>query len=253
MSILGEQLSAPATDHDVEQVLLGLADGSYVLSTPDGALAECGVGVVALLGASAEQLAGRPVTDVLAAATDPAQRAAFERLLHGERDDTRQAFATTTAGGAPRSLRFVVVSVPLELGWEFTSLLGELRSRDADTWHPEALRLRHERALEAVERVCVTGAQPEPGARLAGILIVVRDAAAPPLTREDVGQRMAAQRIAVRDAKEVSAAPPPASATLRRPTDRGSRISSSARTCCASASGRPSRRPPRRTPSASGC
>ena len=115
MSILGEQLSAPApTDHDVEQVLLGLADGSYVLSTPDGALAECGVGVVALLGASAEQLAGRPVTDVLAAATDPAQRAAFERLLHGERDDTRQAFATTTAGGAPRSLRFVVVSVPLE-------------------------------------------------------------------------------------------------------------------------------------------
>lgn len=203
MSILGEQLSAPApTDHDVEQVLLGLADGSYVLSTPDGAVAECGVGVVALLGASAEQLAGRPVTDVLAAATDPAQRAAFERLLHGERDDTRQAFATTTAGGAPRSLRFVVVSVPLELGWEFTSLLGELRSRDADTWHPEALRLRHERALEAVERVCVTGAQPEPGARLAGILIVVRDAAAPPLTREDVGQRMAAQRIAVRDAKE---------------------------------------------------
>ena len=119
MSILGERLSAPApTDHDVEQVLLGLADGSYVLSTPDGALAECGVGVVALLGASAEQLAGRPVTDVLAAATDPAQRAAFERLLHGERDDTRQAFATTTAGGAPRSLRFVVVSVPLELGWE---------------------------------------------------------------------------------------------------------------------------------------
>src|SRR5436190_21745252 len=55
MNLPGGQLAAPAAavDQELEQVLLGLADGSYVLSTPDGAIAECGVGVIGLLGAPA--------------------------------------------------------------------------------------------------------------------------------------------------------------------------------------------------------
>ncbi|HTN25399.1 MAG TPA: hypothetical protein VL120_15525, partial [Solirubrobacteraceae bacterium] len=200
MSHLGQQLSAPAEPaHEIEQVLLGLADGSYVLSTPDGAVAECGAGVVALLRAPAEALAGRRTADVLVAGADAESRAAFEALLHGDGDTTR-SFAATTVAGMQRSLQFVVVAVPLALGWEFTSLLGELSSRDAGTWHPEALRLRHGRALEAIEGVCIGGSQPDPGARLAGLLIIVRDVDAPPLTREDVGRRMAEHREAARAA-----------------------------------------------------
>jgi PAS domain S-box-containing protein len=166
----GQQRSA-----DVEQVLLGLADGSYVLSTPEGVVAECGAGAVALLGASAEH--------VLLA----------DRTRAGSR-----VVRTLTVAGAQRSLRLVVVAVPLALGWEFTSLLGELGSRDAGSWDTEALRVRHGRALEAIERVCDGGDQPDPGARLAGILVVVRDADAPLLTREDVDRRMAEHRAAAR-------------------------------------------------------
>ena len=200
MSFMRQQVSVPAEPaHEIEQVLLGLADGSYVLSTPDGAVAECGAGVVALLRAPAEALAGRRTADVLVAGADAESRAAFESLLHGDGDPPR-TFRTTTVAGAQRSLQFVVVAVPLALGWEFTSLLGELGSRDAGTWHPEALRMRHGRALEAIEGVCAGGGQPEPGSRLAGILIVVRDVDAPPLTREDVGRRMAEHREAARAA-----------------------------------------------------
>jgi PAS domain S-box-containing protein len=188
----------------IEQVLLGLADGSYVLSTPDGAVAECGTGVVTLLGIPAETLAGGRTADALVPGADAELRATFEQLLHGERPTGATVFRTTTASGAQRALQFVVIAVPLALGWEFTSLLGELGSRDAGTWHSEALRLRHGRALEAIEGVCDSGAQPEPGARLAGILIVVRDADAPALTREDVGRRMAEQRAALREAAEVA-------------------------------------------------
>lgn len=200
MSHQGQQLPAHVDGaHDIEQVLLGLADGSYVLSTPDGAVAECGVGVVGLLGEFAEALAGRRTADALLPGADADTRAAFDALLHGEGDGAR-VFRTATAAGVQRALQFVVVAVPLALGWEFTSLLSELGSRDAGTWHPEALRLRHGRALEAIEGVCASGAQPEPGARLAGILIVVRDADAPRLTREDVGRRMAEHRDAARAA-----------------------------------------------------
>ncbi len=47
MTFQGDELAAPAaTDEELEQVLLALADGSYMLSTPDGAVAEGGVGVV---------------------------------------------------------------------------------------------------------------------------------------------------------------------------------------------------------------
>jgi PAS domain S-box-containing protein len=200
MSHIGQELAAPANGADeIEQVLLGLADGSYVLSTPDGAVAECGVGVVALLGTPAEALAGRRTAEALLAGADAESRAAFERLLYGD-GAAAHVFRIATAAGARRALRFVVIAVPLALGWEFTSLLTELGSRDAGTWHPEALRLRHGRALEAIEGICGGGAQPEPGARLAGILIVVRDVDAPPLTREDVGRRMAEHRAAARDA-----------------------------------------------------
>jgi PAS domain S-box-containing protein len=192
-----QQPAAPASGaHEIEQVLLGLADGSYVLSTPDGAVAECGAGVVALLGAPAEALAGRRTAQALAGDAD---RDAFERVLRGE-DTDAPIFHITTAAGVQRALRFVVIAVPLALGWEFTSLLGELGSRDAGTWHPDALRLRHGRALEAIEGVCGGGPQPEPGARLAGILIVVRDVDAPALTREDVGRRMEEHREAARAA-----------------------------------------------------
>jgi PAS domain S-box-containing protein len=200
MTHQGQQLSAQVDDaHEIEQVLLGLADGSYVLSTPDGAVAECGVGVVALLGERAEVLAGRRTADALVPGADAETRAAFEALLHSEAPGA-PVFRTATAAGVQRSLQFVVVAVPLALGWEFTSLLAELGSRDAGTWHPEALRLRHGRALEAIEGVCASGAQPDPGARLAGILIVVRDVDAPRLTREDVGRRMAEHRDAARAA-----------------------------------------------------
>ncbi len=197
---MSNQLSPPVgSAHEIEQVLLGLADGSYVLSTPDGAVAESGTGVVALLGAAAESLAGRRTADALVAGADAEARAAFDRLMRAQGGDA-PIFRTTTAGGVRRSLQFVVISVPLALGWEFTSLLGELGSRDAGTWHPEALRLRHGRALEAIEGVCRDGTQPDPGGRLAGILIVVRDVDAPPLTRADVGRRMAQQRAAAREA-----------------------------------------------------
>jgi hypothetical protein len=209
MALQRERLPAVASsehDHEIEQVLLGLADGSYVLSTPGGAVAECGVGVVALLGASADELVGRPTADVLVAGADMEARTTFEHLLNGDGEAAAStAFSCTTGEGLVRMLRFVVVAVPLALGWEFTSLLGELGSRDTGTWHPEALRLRHGRALEAIEGLCINGAQPDPGARLAGILIVVRDVDAPTLTREDVGRRMADQRAAVRGAAVESA------------------------------------------------
>lgn len=203
MSVQGEQLPVPAaTEHEIEQVLLGLADGSYVLSTPDGSVAECGVGVVALLGAAAEQLVGRPTVDVLLADAGEQQRAVFGRLGQSSAADPsmQQTFRTTTADGSNRVLRFVVIAVPLALGWEFTSLLGELGARDTGTWEPEALRTRHGRALDAIESVCAHGAQPEPGARLAGILIIVRDADAGPLAREDVGRRMTEHRAAAAEA-----------------------------------------------------
>ena len=204
MNLPGGQLAAPAAavDEELEQVLLGLADGSYVLSTPDGAIAECGIGVVGLLGAPADALVGRPTADVLVAGADAAARNDFEPLLRAPSFDQTapRTFRAQTASGAVRPLRFVVVAVPLALGWEFTSLLSELRARDAGTWHPEALRLRHGHALEAVEGVVRSGRQPDPGARLAGILIVVRDVDAPPLTREDVDRRMAEQREAAREA-----------------------------------------------------
>jgi len=203
MNLLGGQMAAPpaAVDRDLEQVLLGLADGSYVLSTPDGAVAESGVGVAGLLGAPAESLVGRPIADVLVAGTDEPARARLDEALRAPTTDpsARHTFSARCAGGATRSLQLVVVSVPLALGWEFTSLLTELRSRDA-TWRPEELRLRHSRALEAVEGVVVRGTQPDPGARLAGILIVVRDVDAPPLTHQDVERRMSEQRAAVRAA-----------------------------------------------------
>ena len=69
----------PAHRSCVEQVLLGLADRGYVLSTPDGVVAECGVSVVALLGAQAERLAGRPVANVL----DVGRAAAARRVRAG--------------------------------------------------------------------------------------------------------------------------------------------------------------------------
>ncbi|HWC27523.1 MAG TPA: hypothetical protein VG474_13125, partial [Solirubrobacteraceae bacterium] len=150
MTLQGDQLPARATgDPEIEQVLLGLADGSYVLSTPDGAVAECGIGVVGLLGAPADRLVGRPTADVLGAGADDGVRSAFERLLLADGADVaaRRTFPAQTAAGTTRSLQFVVVAVPLALGWEFTSLLSELGSRDPGTWHPEALRLRHGRAL----------------------------------------------------------------------------------------------------------
>lgn len=100
MSLQGEQLSAaPPIDHDIEQLLLGLADGSYVLSTPDGVVAECGVGAGALLGAGPEELAGHPVPELLASGGDSAQRAAFEQLLHGNAHGTDQRFAALCADG----------------------------------------------------------------------------------------------------------------------------------------------------------
>ena len=203
MNLLGGQLAAPAAevDRDLEQVLLALADGSYVLSTPDGAVAESGVGVAGLLGSPAEALVGRPIAELLAAGAGEQSTGAFEQMLRAPSSDpsSRPVFTARCAGATTRSLQLVVVCVPLALGWEFTSLLTELRSRDA-TWHPEELRLRHGRALEAVEGVVLRGLQPDPDARLAGILIVVRDIDAPPLTRDDVDRRMAEQRSAVRNA-----------------------------------------------------
>lgn len=205
MSLLGEHPPVPSpVDHDIEQALLALADGSYVLSTPAGEVAECGVGAGALLGAGSEELAGRPVADVLASAGDDEQRAAFEQLLRGDARASERRFAATCADGTTRSLRCLVVSVPLALGWEFTSLLSELASRDADGWQLKELRMRHERALQAVEAVCKTGVQPDAGGRLAGILVVIADGDAPPLTREGVNERMAQHREAAREAKEAA-------------------------------------------------
>ena len=190
--------AAAAPDRGVEQVLLGLADGSYVLSTPDGVVGECGSGAVGLLGASAEKLVGRPAAEVLVTGSDERAREAFARLLA---DGGGAAAGGAVRGGSDaRALSLTVVAVPLALGWEFTSLLRELGSRDADSWTGEALRVRHARALEAIEGVLRDGRQPEPGARLAGILIVLGDVAGPPLTREDVDRRMAQRRAAARAA-----------------------------------------------------
>lgn len=201
--VVQQSPTAAAGARAVDQVLLGLADGSYVLSTPEGAVAECGAGVGALLGTPPESLAGRPTADALVPGADVATRAAFDALLRGDGAAPR-ALRAVTASGEPRSLSFLVVAVPLALGWEFTSLLSELDSRDPATWHLEALRLRHGRALEAIERVCHSGEQPDAGARLAGILIVVGDVGAPPLQRADVGRRMAERRDAARAAAEAA-------------------------------------------------
>jgi PAS domain S-box-containing protein len=188
---------------DIEQVLLGLADGSYLLSTPEGVVAECGPGAVALLGAPAGTLAGRRLADVLAGGAGAETRAAVEHLLQAGRAGAgSHVLRTLTPAGMQRSLRLVVVAVPLALGWEFTSLLGELGSRDAATWDTEALRARHGRALEAIERVCESRAGADPAGRLAGVLVVVRDDGAPPLTRDDVDRRMAEERAAARAAAE---------------------------------------------------
>jgi PAS domain S-box-containing protein len=221
MSLPGDLPPAPAaTDEEIGQVLLAVADGSYVLSTPEGAVAECGIGVVGLLGAPADQLVGRATIEVLIPDAGEGVRAAFDQLLlaDGDHDAARRIFRSRTPGGATRSLQFVVVAVPLALGWEFTSLLSELGSRDAGTWHPEALRLRHGRALEAIEGVVREGHQPDPEARLAGILIVVRDVDAPPLTREDVARRMAEHREAARAAAAEAARR--ADATIGRADDQ---------------------------------
>src|SRR3978361_1831704 len=159
MSHQGQQLSAPGGGgHDIDRGPVGPARGSYVLSTPDGAVAECGVGVVALLGTPAEQLAGHPTADALVAGGDPppAPPAPSRRRRHGNGGGA-PVFRVMAAAGVQRSLQFVVVAVPLALGWEFTSLLGELGSRDTGTWHADALRLRHGRALEAIEGVCSNG------------------------------------------------------------------------------------------------
>ncbi|MDP2712680.1 MAG: PAS domain S-box protein [Solirubrobacteraceae bacterium] len=208
MTIEGEWMAAPvATDPELEQALLGLADGSYVLGTPDGVVAECGPGVVELLGASADELVGRPTAEVLVATADGADRRAFDDLMRAESVDVTapRMFGAQSADGTARALRFVVIAVPLALGWEFTTLLGELGSRDALTWNGEALRARHAHALEAIEGVVRDGTQPEPGARLAGILIIVRDVDAPALTREDVDTRIAERREAARLAADEAA------------------------------------------------
>ncbi|MBW3653980.1 MAG: hypothetical protein KY433_10425 [Actinobacteria bacterium] len=115
MSPQGDQLPAPdADEQDIEQVLLGLADGSYVLSTPDGAVAECGLGVVGLLGAPADRLVGRPTAEVLVPGADDAVRKAFDELLRADGADLAapRTFRARTPGGATRSLQFVVVAVP---------------------------------------------------------------------------------------------------------------------------------------------
>lgn len=207
MAVMDEQPLASAPEgQEIEQVLLGLADGSYVLSTPDGLVAECGAGVVALLATAAEHLVGLPTTDVLLSGADAEARAAFERLARSGAGDPPgpRTFRTRRADGSARVLRCVVIAVPLALGWEFTSLLGELGARDTGTWQAQALRMRHGRALEVIESVCSSGAQPDPGGRLAGILIIVRDAEAEPLTREEVGRRMAQQREAHAAAAEAA-------------------------------------------------
>lgn len=165
MSLQGELPAPAANEFEIDQVLLGLADGSYVLSAPDGSVAKCGVGVVALFGSPAERLVGRPTMDILLSGADADARAAFERLpqAEGAEPGDKRTFRTATASGAELTLEFVVVAVPLALGWEFTSLLSELGSRDTGTWEPQALRMRHGRALEAIESVCSSGAQPDPG------------------------------------------------------------------------------------------
>ena len=122
MNLLGGQMAAPAAeiDRDLEQVLLALADGSYVLSTPDGSVAESGIGVVGLLGTPAERLVGQPIADVLIAGADEQTRNDFEQLLRAPTVDPSarvQTFTARGAEGATRSLQFVVVSVPLALGW----------------------------------------------------------------------------------------------------------------------------------------
>src|SRR5687768_11211957 len=89
MNLLGGQMVAPAAevDRDLEQVLLGLADGSYVLSTPDGAVAESGIGVVGLLGVSADALVGRPIAEVLVAGADAQTSSEFEQMLRAPSSD----------------------------------------------------------------------------------------------------------------------------------------------------------------------
>jgi len=105
MSLLGGHMVAPAAavDRDLEQVLLSLADGSYVLSTPDGSVAESGAGVVSLLGTTADTLVGRPVADVLIAGADEQTRNDFEQLLRAPSTDpaARRAFSARCARTPP--------------------------------------------------------------------------------------------------------------------------------------------------------
>ena len=123
MSLQGEQLAAPPSPPITTSSRSCSASPTAATSSarPTARVAECGVGVVgAARRARRASSSATPVADVLVVgATTPSARAAFERLLRGERDDARRS-----APRAPTARRarcsFVVVSVPLALGWEFT-------------------------------------------------------------------------------------------------------------------------------------
>lgn len=195
MSPGGEEVAVRGGDQEAEeQLLLALAGGSYLLSTPDGVVAECGHGALALLGVAAEEAAGADAAGLLAgSAGDERDRLAQMLRAGGE---------TVTAGTAQADrpeLELTVVPVALALGWEFTSLLGELGTRDPGTWTSAGLRRRHERALDAIAAASAD-AEREPEAKLAGVLVVLCETQAPPLTREVVHERVVERRATAREA-----------------------------------------------------
>ncbi len=174
----------PRADH--EQILLALADGSFVLAGQTGAVAECGAGTAALLGVAATDASGRDVGE----------------LLGGEDHDARREIARLLAGGGEvavasgeRRLSLSIVPVPLALGWDFTALLTEVGTRDPAGWSTQELAQRHTRALDAIA-ARPGGGPGESEERIAGVLIMVRERGSAPLRREDVQEHVEQRRIA---------------------------------------------------------
>lgn len=207
--------SLPTTEG--EQLFLAIADGGYLVAAGDGIVRECGADLAERVGVSVGSAVGRPVTELLPAWADGGD--GFARALDGPDRD----FAVATPGGA--ALRARVIPVPLTLGWEVTALLGDLGVRDTETWSVGSLRAQHGPAMDAI----LDSAQAEAGARLAGILVVVRPPDGEQLDREGIAERRArrataalAELAAERDAAVAAVgapAPPPASLPATAPDD----------------------------------
>ncbi len=152
--------SVPSTDE--EQLLLAMADGSYLVAAGDGTVRECGEDLAARVGLCHQDAIGRPLTELLRLQDG---QAGLDRAVAGPEREVTVALQPPAPAARAR-----VVPVPLSLGWEVTTLLGDIGVRDPVTWTAASLHAQHAAAIDVV----LDRGTTEPGARLAGILVIVR-------------------------------------------------------------------------------